>query len=79
MAIIYEGMLSVVAVAPDGTPISAPRRLVNEMAHMPSWSADGRHILYQSNEKLRLLDDRGVMSEADFSSARASSARWVLA
>lgn len=56
MAMIYEGMLSVVTVAPDGTPLSAPRRLTNEMAHMPSWSADGRQILYQSNEKLRLLD-----------------------
>jgi Tol biopolymer transport system component len=56
MAVIYEGMLSLVTVAPDGTPLGPPRRVTGEMAHMPSWTADSKHVLYQSNEKLRLLD-----------------------
>ena len=56
MAVIYEGMLSLVNVAPDGTPLGPPRRVTGEMAHMPSWTADSKHVLYQSNEKLRVLD-----------------------
>src|SRR6185312_722535 len=32
------------------------RRLTREIAYSPSWSGDGKHILYQSNDKLRLLD-----------------------
>ena len=56
MAVIYEGLLSVVSVAPDGTPMGPPRRLTSEIAHAPSWTADGRRVLYQSMDKLRLLD-----------------------
>jgi Tol biopolymer transport system component len=56
MAVIYEGLLAVVPVARDGTPTGPPRRLTNEMAHAPSWTRDSRSILYQSNDKLRLLD-----------------------
>lgn len=26
------------------------------MAHAPSWTADSKRILYQSNDKLRLID-----------------------
>ena len=61
MAVIYEGLLSVVPVAPDGAPLGPPRRLTAEMAHSPSWTADGKQILYQSMDKLRLLDvERGA-------------------
>ncbi|MCE9601828.1 MAG: amidohydrolase family protein [Gemmatimonadetes bacterium] len=56
MAVIYEGVLALVPVAPDGTPLGTPRRITTEMAHAPSWTADSRHILYQSNDKLRLID-----------------------
>jgi Tol biopolymer transport system component len=56
MALIYEGLLTVVSVAPDGTPLSPPRRLTSEMAHHPSWSGDSKQILYQSMDKLRLYD-----------------------
>jgi Tol biopolymer transport system component len=56
MAVIYEGLLNVVSVAPDGTPLGPPRRLTSEMAHHPSWTADSKQILYQSMEKLRLYD-----------------------
>ncbi len=56
MALITEGVLEVVPVAADGAPIGPPRRLSNEMAFSPSWSGDSKHILYQSMDKLRLVD-----------------------
>jgi len=56
MAVIYESMLTVVPVSAAGVPLGPPRRLTNEIAYAPSWSGDGRQILYQSNDKLRLLD-----------------------
>ena len=56
MAVIYEGLLTVLPVAPDGAPLGPPRRVTSEMAHSPSWTADGRHVLYQSMDRLRVLD-----------------------
>ena len=56
LALIYEGALTVVPVALDGTPLGPPRRLTSEIAHAPSWTADGRQILYESNDKLHLLN-----------------------
>ena len=58
MAAIYEGLLTVFPVSVAGEPLGPPRRLTNEIAYAPSWSGDGRHILYQSNDKLRLLDSQ---------------------
>jgi Tol biopolymer transport system component len=56
MAAIYEGVLAVWPVSPSGEPLGPPRRVTNESAHAPSWSGDSRHILYQSMDKLRLVD-----------------------
>jgi Tol biopolymer transport system component/imidazolonepropionase-like amidohydrolase len=56
MAAIYEGVLAVWPVSPVGEPLGPPRRITNESAHAPSWSGDSRHILYQSMDKLRLID-----------------------
>ena len=56
MAVIYEGVLALVPVGPSGAPLGTPRRITNEMAHAPSWTADSKRILYQSNNKLRLID-----------------------
>lgn len=64
MALIYEGMLSIVTVARDGTPTGPPRRITNEMAHAPSWSGDSRTILYQSMDKLHTVDlETGAVRE----------------
>src|ERR1019366_9295882 len=30
--------------------------VTSESAHMPSWQGDSRHILYQSLDKLRIVD-----------------------
>jgi Tol biopolymer transport system component/imidazolonepropionase-like amidohydrolase len=56
MAVVYEGMLAVLPVARDGTPTGPPRRLTSEIAHAPSWTGDSRSMLYQSNDRLRLVD-----------------------
>jgi len=56
MAAIYEGTLSVWPVSASGEPQGPPRRLTSESAHAPSWQGDSRHILYQSFDKLRIID-----------------------
>ena len=56
MAAIYEGVLAVWPVSPAGEPLGPPRRITSESAHAPSWSGDSRHILYQSIDKLRIVD-----------------------
>jgi Tol biopolymer transport system component len=56
MAAIYEGVLAVWPVAANGAPLGPPRRITNESAHSPSWQGDSRHILYQSLDKLRIVD-----------------------
>ncbi|WP_249374751.1 amidohydrolase family protein [Streptomyces sp. I05A-00742] len=56
MAVISESALWLLPVRPDGSPAGAPRRLTDEAADHPSWSADSRRILYLSAGKLRLLE-----------------------
>lgn len=56
MAMIYEGVLAVVPVSPSGEPLGPPRRITTEQAHAPSWAGDSKRILYQSMDKLRLID-----------------------
>src|SRR5207237_4374464 len=56
MAAIYEGVLAVWPVSPAGEPLGPPRRVTTESAHAPSWQGDSRHILYQSLDKLRIID-----------------------
>jgi Tol biopolymer transport system component/imidazolonepropionase-like amidohydrolase len=56
MAAIYEGVLAVWPVAPSGEPLGPPRRVTTESAHAPSWAGDSKRILYQSLDKLRIVD-----------------------
>ncbi len=56
MAAIYEGVLAVWPVAASGEPLGPPRHVTTESAHAPSWMGDSRHILYQSMDKLRIID-----------------------
>ncbi len=56
MAVITEGVLEVVPVSATGAPVGPPRRITNEMAFSPSWTGDSKRILYQSMDKLRLVD-----------------------
>ena len=56
MAVVYEGKLSLIPVAPDGAPTGPPRRLTSEISYMPTWTADSKSLLYQSNDRLRLIN-----------------------
>jgi Tol biopolymer transport system component len=56
MAAIYEGVLAVWPVAKTGEPLGPPRHMTTESAHAPSWAGDSRHILYQSLDRLKILD-----------------------
>jgi len=56
MAAIYEGVLAVWPVTAAGEPLGPPRHLTTESAHAPSWAGDSHHILYQSLDKLRIID-----------------------
>ena len=56
MAMIYEGVLSIVPVSPAGEPLGPPRRITTEMAHSPSFAGDSKRVLYQSMDKLKLID-----------------------
>src|SRR5438046_522016 len=37
-------------------PLCPPRRITTALAHSPSWSGDSRLLLYQSSDKLKLVD-----------------------
>jgi Tol biopolymer transport system component/imidazolonepropionase-like amidohydrolase len=56
MVAIYEGQLAVWPVSTAGEPLGPPRHLTTEIAHSPSWAGDSKHILYQSNDKLKTID-----------------------
>jgi Tol biopolymer transport system component len=56
MAVVYRGMLHLIPTSASGAPTGAPRQVTREMAFMPTWTADSRSILYQSMDKLRMLD-----------------------
>lgn len=56
MAVVYEGRLSLLPVSPGGVPSGSLRRLTSDIAYSPTWTADARSILYQSMDKLRIVD-----------------------
>jgi Tol biopolymer transport system component len=57
MLAIYEGQLAIWPVSPiTGEPQGPPRHLTSEIAYNPSWAGDNSHVLYQANDKLRLMD-----------------------
>ena len=56
MAAIYEGVLAVWPVSHDGEPLGPPRHITSEMAYAPSWAGDSEHIMYQSMDKLKIID-----------------------
>lgn len=58
LAVISESALWLLPVRADGTPRGEPRRLTDESADHPSWSADSRTLLYLSAGRLRRLDVR---------------------
>jgi Tol biopolymer transport system component/imidazolonepropionase-like amidohydrolase len=56
MAAIYEGIVKIWPVAPDGTPLGPPRSYTSEMSHNPTWSRDSRTLLFQAGDALKTLN-----------------------
>jgi Tol biopolymer transport system component/imidazolonepropionase-like amidohydrolase len=56
MAAIVDGLLTAWPVGPDGAPLGPPRPLSTDLAGSPTWTADSRHILYQTDSSLKLVD-----------------------
>jgi Tol biopolymer transport system component/imidazolonepropionase-like amidohydrolase len=60
MAFVMDGYLWVRPVDADGTPIREARPINEEMTDAPSWSGDGKRLLYLSNGKLRIIASDGT-------------------
>jgi Tol biopolymer transport system component len=56
IAFVQGGLLTLVPVDATGSATAAARTVTSEIAHAPSWSRDARQILYQSNDRMRVLD-----------------------
>jgi hypothetical protein len=56
MAVVYGAQLSLVPVSPIGEPTEPARNVGEDTAYAPNWSADSRDILFQSNDKIKILD-----------------------
>ncbi|MER6075557.1 amidohydrolase family protein [Streptomyces sp. NPDC001817] len=55
MALVAESALWLLPVTADGTPAGPARRITDEPADHPSWSADSGTLLYLSEGRLRRL------------------------
>ena len=53
LALISQGLLWVAPVDQKGQISGPPIRLTNELADMPSWTADGRTLLFMATDKLK--------------------------
>ena len=67
MAAIVDGLLTVWPVARDGAPERPPRVISTELAGSPTWTGDSRRLLYQSRDRLKLVDvaSATIVQESD--------------
>jgi Tol biopolymer transport system component/imidazolonepropionase-like amidohydrolase len=56
MAAIVDGLLTAWPVGRDGAPLGPPRALATDRAGSPTWSADSRQILYQTDSGLKIVE-----------------------
>ena len=56
MAAIVDGLLTAWPVGRDGAPLGPPRPLSADLAGSPTWTADSRQILYQTDAGMKLVD-----------------------
>ena len=56
MAFVMDGLLQVMSVTPTGEFSGTPRPVSTDIADSPSWAADSRHLLYQTWDRLKLVD-----------------------
>jgi hypothetical protein len=55
-ALVLDGALNVLPLAPDGTPTGVPRELVAALADYPGWSGDSRRIVFLGRDGLQHVD-----------------------
>ena len=56
IALISQGLLWIAPVDQQGQITGPPIRLTNELADMPSWTADGRSLLFMATDKLKKVN-----------------------
>ena len=56
MAAIVNGHLATWPVSRDGEALAPPHELTNDFAESPEWTADSHHVLYMTDDGLRLVD-----------------------
>jgi len=62
-AAISDGVLWMIPVDAKGQPTGLPTRLTNELADIPSWSGDSKHILYLTTEGLKKINIQTGIAE----------------
>ena len=62
MAFIMDDLLYTMPVDADGHPNGPAKKLSDETADAPTWSGDSRHILFEDDGKLRMMDANGGAS-----------------
>jgi Tol biopolymer transport system component len=55
MAFIMDDLLYTMPVDTDGHPSGPAKKVSDETADTPTWSGDSRHILFESNGRLRMI------------------------
>jgi Tol biopolymer transport system component len=65
MAFVMDGYLWTRPVDANGIPIGEARPINEEMTDAPSWSGDGKRMLYLSNGKLRIVSADGRTPPSD--------------
>jgi Tol biopolymer transport system component len=65
MAFVMDGYLWTRAVDSKGIPTGEARPINEEMTDAPSWSGDGKRLLYLSYGKLRIVDASGSTAPRD--------------
>ncbi|MGH9384247.1 MAG: amidohydrolase family protein [Vicinamibacterales bacterium] len=56
MAFVMDGLLQVMPVTPTGEVAGPLRQVSTDIANSPSWAADSRRLLYQTSDRLKLVD-----------------------
>ncbi len=56
MAFVMDGVMHVMATTPMGEVTGAPRKISDDVADSPSWTADSKRLLYQTATGLKLVD-----------------------
>src|SRR5580700_8358368 len=82
MVFVMDGYLWTRPVDANGIPTSEARPINEEMSDAPSWSGDGKRLLYLSNGKLRIVDADGATPPRDvpfnFTWQRDSAAKIIV-